>query len=158
MLGYTIASKGRPAEIMVIEDNFGDVLLIKKALQKTGVVANICVAEDGQTALDMLMRKVPHDCAALPDIILLDINLPKMSGSEILGVIKGDPLLRRIPVIVMSSSKARIDISRCYDLHANGYILKPSSLDKLTETINSIAQFWFNHVLYIDPNDDIPAR
>lgn len=158
MLGYTITSKGRPAEIMLVEDNFGDVLLIKKALQKTTVVANISVAEDGQTALAMLEKREPYQQNTLPDLILLDINLPKMSGTDILAHIKKDPFLRRIPVIVMSSSKARTDISRCYDLHANGYILKPSSLEKLTEAVSSIANFWFDHVLYIDPNDDIVAR
>lgn len=152
MLGYTISSKGRPAEIMLVEDNFGDVLLIRKALERTGVKGNISVAEDGQMAMDMLRKKGAYQNQTLPDIILLDINLPKMNGTEILGLIKSDIMLRRIPVIVMSGSKASSDISRCYDLYANGYILKPNSLEKLTAAVSSIAQFWFEQVLYIDPN------
>ncbi len=157
MLGYTISSKGRPAEIMLVEDNFGDVLLIRKALERTGLKGNISVAEDGQMAMDMLRKRGSYQGQTLPDIILLDINLPKMNGTEILGMIKSDIMLRRIPVIVMSGSKSRSDISRCYDLYANGYILKPNSLEKLTEAVAAIAQFWFEQVLYIDPNQQEQA-
>jgi len=150
MLGYTIASKSRPAEIMLIEDNFGDVILIRKALQTTGITSNIQVADDGQMAFDMLHRRGAYASASLPDIILLDINLPKMNGVEVLRTIKEDSVLRRIPVIVMSSSKARTDISRCYDLHANAYIIKPANMEKLVEVMQAISQFWFNLVLYVD--------
>lgn len=150
MSGYTIASKGRPAEIMLVEDNIGDVILMRKALEMTGVSCNVTVASDGTEALDRLFRRGEHAKGVLPDLILLDVNLPRISGIEVLQKIRQDTGLCSIPVIVMSSSRAQRDIGQCYANGANAYILKPDSMEKLQETTRSINLFWFNQALYID--------
>lgn len=143
----TISNKGRPAEILLIEDNRGDVLLTKKAF-KTGKIANnITVAGDGIEALQMLRREGEHANATIPDIILLDLNLPKKTGRDVLSEIKADEQLKHIPVVVLTSSKAELDVVKSYNLHANSYIVKPVNLEKFNEIVNSIENFWFSVVI-----------
>lgn len=140
-------AEGRCAEILLIEDNFGDVLLTKRAFKGASIPVNITAAEDGPMALAILRRQGKYASAPVPNLILLDLNLPKMSGSDVLCSIKADPQLRRIPVIVMTSSRAATDVLKSYDLHANAYILKPANLEGFAEAVRSIEQFWFSLAL-----------
>jgi len=137
---------GRPIEILLVEDNPADVRLTVESL-KEGKVCNILhVVEDGEEALAFLHKKGKYADKPHPDIILLDINLPKKSGLEVLSEIKGDDMLKRIPVVVLSASKAEEDIHRSYGLHANCYISKPVDLDQFIHVIKTINNFWFSIV------------
>ena len=129
-----------PARVLLVEDNPGDVLLMRKALGKVGVPCVLRVAEDGVAALSVLTEG-----AYRPDIVLLDLNLPKKDGREVLRCMKGDDILRRIPVLVLSSSCASEDIAECYDLHANGYMVKPGDARSYSEMIQSFSKFWLEH-------------
>ena len=134
--------------IMLIEDNPGDVTLIKDLLDDVGAEYRMSVAEDGKEALDTLnMARVnlKHD---LPDLILLDLNLPNKSGIEVLDAIKKDTILRRIPVIVLTSSTDKRDILATYHLHANCYLNKPTNIEDYTKMIELIHGFWLQEVVY----------
>ena len=135
--------EGRPAEIMLIEDNRGDALLTARAFRDARIDNRLSVADTGEKALAMLRRQGPHAHLRLPDIILLDLNLPGMSGQDVLRAIKADAALKTIPVVVLSSSEAQGDIARAYDQHANAYIVKPVSISKFREVAASIEQFFF---------------
>jgi two-component system, chemotaxis family, response regulator Rcp1 len=139
----TIQARGRPAELLLVEDNRGDVLLVREAFRSAKIRCNLAVARDGEQAVSMLRREGPFTDQASPDLILLDLNLPRLDGREVLRTIKDDPALHRIPVIVMTSSKAETDILKSYDLKANGYIVKPVTFDGLKEIVASIEKFWF---------------
>jgi chemotaxis family two-component system response regulator Rcp1 len=139
----TIEARGRPAELLLIEDNYGDVLLTREAFRSAKVSNNLSVADDGEQAMAMLRGEGVHAGHPTPDLILLDLNLPRMDGREVLAAIKQDPDLRRIPVIVLTSSKADVDILKTYDLMANGYIVKPVTIDRLREIVVSLESFWF---------------
>jgi len=143
----TIEARGRPAELLLVEDNYGDALLVREAFQSAKIRNNLSVANDGEEALAMLWRKGDHRAHPAPDLILLDLNLPGMDGREVLQTIKNDPVLKRIPVIVLTSSKAEIDILKTYDLRANGYIVKPVTFDRLQEIVASLEMFWFSVVV-----------
>jgi CheY-like chemotaxis protein len=143
----TIEARGRAAELLLVEDNYGDALLVREAFQSAKIRNNLSVANDGEEALAMLWRKGEHAAHPAPDLILLDLNLPGMDGREVLQTIKNDPLLKRIPVIVLTSSKAEIDILKTYDLRANGYIVKPVTFDRLQEIVASLETFWFSVVV-----------
>ena len=143
----TIEVLGRPAELLLVEDNFGDVLLAREAFRSAKIRNNLTVANDGEEALNMLWRRGEHIKQPAPDLILLDLNLPGMDGREVLQTIKNDPRLKRIPVIVLTSSKAEIDILKTYDLRANGYIVKPVTFDRLQEIVASLETFWFSVVV-----------
>ena len=149
----TIKNKGRPAEILLVEDNYGDVLLTKKAFTNTKIANHITVAENGQQALDMLRHVAPYETTPKPDIILLDLNLPRKSGKEVLEEIKSDPDLRHIPVVILTSSRAELDVVKSYHLHANGYVVKPVNLDQFSEIVKSIENFWFTIVLLPDETE-----
>ena len=149
----TIIKKARPARIMLVEDNFGDVLLAKKAFTKGKITNDIVVAKDGEEAMDMLRRVAPHENLSMPDLILLDLNIPKKSGRQVLEEIKEDPQLKHIPVVILTSSKAEMDVVKSYKLHANGYIVKPVNLDKFGEIVNTVEQFWFSIVILPDEED-----
>lgn len=136
----------RPIEVLLVEDNPGDVRLTREALREGKVRNNLYVAEDGIEALAFLRREGAHTEAVRPDLILLDLNLPRMDGREVLEVIKGDPSLRNIPVVVLTSSEAEQDIVRAYDLHANCYVTKPVDLDQFITVVKSIESFWFTIV------------
>src|SRR3989304_180635 len=126
----TAEQLGRPIEIMLVEDNPGDVRLTAEALQEGKVWNRLSVAPDGVEALAFLRRGGAYGAAPRPDVILLDLNLPKKDGREVLAEIKADETLRTIPVVVLTTSKAEQDILRTYNLHANCYITKPVDLDK----------------------------
>ncbi len=137
----------RPIEILLVEDNPGDVRLTKEALKEGKVRNNMQVAEDGEEALAVLRRQGRYAQATRPDLILLDLNLPKKSGREVLEEIKADPELKRIPVVVLTISKAEQDILKSYNLHANCYINKPVDLEQFIDVVQSIEDFWLTVVM-----------
>ncbi|MFN3650122.1 MAG: response regulator [Armatimonadota bacterium] len=137
---------GDPIEILLVEDNPGDVRLTREALRDAKVRNALHVAQDGVEALRFLRREGEHATAPRPDVILLDLNLPKKNGREVLQEIKADPSLKTIPVVVLTTSSAEQDIARTYELHANCYITKPVDLDQFIEVIRSIQDFWLTVV------------
>jgi len=139
-------TRGRPIQILLVEDNPGDVRLTIEALKEGKVSNTLSVARDGVEALSFLRREGPHGKAVRPDLILLDLNLPKKDGREVLAEIKDDSSLRRIPVVVLTTSKAEEDILRTYDLHANCYITKPVDLEQFISVVRSIDDFWLSVV------------
>ncbi len=130
---------------MLIEDNPGDVRLTQEALLEGKIRNNLHVETDGSAALAWLHRS-KNEARLRPDLILLDLNLPGMSGSDVLAQIKQDDLLKRIPVVIVTSSEAEADIARSYELHANCYVSKPLELSQFTKMVNSIQDFWFSIV------------
>ncbi len=136
----------RPIEVLLVEDNPGDVRLTREALKEGKVHNNLHVAPDGVEALAFLRREGKYADAVRPDLILLDLNLPRKSGREVLEEVKGDPALRNIPDVILTSSQAEQDILRAYDLHANCYVSKPVDLDQFITVVHSIENFWFTIV------------
>ncbi len=136
----------QPIEVLLVEDNPGDVRLTREALKEGKVRNNLSVAPDGVEALAFLRRQGRYAGAPRPDLILLDLNLPKKDGREVLEEIKADPALRTIPVVILTTSEAERDIARAYDLHANCYITKPVDLDQFITVVKSIEDFWFTIV------------
>jgi len=136
----------RSIEILLVEDNPGDVRLTMETLKDSKVCNNLTVATDGEAALRILRREGEHGEAPRPDIILLDLNLPKKDGREVLAEIKKDQALRSIPVVVLTTSKAEEDILRTYQLHANCYVNKPVDLNQFMKIVNAIENFWFTIV------------
>jgi CheY-like chemotaxis protein len=139
-------SPAKPAEILLVEDNPGDVRLTIEALKEGKVRNHLRVVNDGVEALDYLHQRGAYADAVRPDIILLDLNLPRMDGREVLEEIKRDPKLRRIPVVVLTTSSSEEDILRSYDLHVNCYITKPVDMDQFIRVIKAIDTFWFDVV------------
>ena len=135
-----------PVEILLVEDNPGDYRLTKEALHEGKVYNNLHWAKDGVEALEFLKRKGKHADAPRPDIILLDLNLPKKDGREVLSEIKQDPQLRSIPVVILTTSKAEEDVLKSYHLHANCYVTKPVDLEKFIVVVQSIDRFWLTVV------------
>ena len=142
----TQSSNRKIAEILLVEDNPGDVRLMKEAFREAKVEKNLTVVNDGVKALAFLKKELPYQNATRPDMILLDLNLPKKHGQEVLQEIKSDPNLRRIPVVILTTSKAEQDILKTYDLHANCYISKPADLEKFIKVIRTIEDFWLTIV------------
>jgi len=138
--------RSRPVEILLVEDNPGDVRLTREALREGKVRNNLYVVSDGVEALEFLRRQGQHIDAARPDLILLDLNLPRKDGREVLQDIKSDPALRHIPVVVLTSSQADQDIIRAYDLHANCYVTKPVDFEQFIHVVRTIENFWFSIV------------
>ena len=132
--------------ILLVDDNEGDILLTVEALNEAKIINKISVARDGQEALLFLNKERPFRDSETPDLILLDINLPKMDGTEVLAIIKNDPDLRRIPVIMLTTSSAEKDILASYNNHANCYITKPVDLDRFMSVIRTIEDFWISIV------------
>jgi chemotaxis family two-component system response regulator Rcp1 len=149
----TIESKHRHAEILLVEDNVGDVILAKKAFSNAKMHNNMTIAMDGEEALAILRKEGKHANAAMPDLVLLDLNLPKMNGKDVLQAIKSDEKLRHIPVVILTSSRAELDVVKSYNLHANAYIIKPVTLKALAEIVTSIEQFWFTVIVLPDKDD-----
>ena len=133
-----------PVEILLVEDNPGDVRLIGEAWKECSVRTHLSVVRNGEEAMSFLRREGGFASAPRPDLVLIDLNLPRKDGRELLTEIRQDPDLRRLPVIVLTTSKAEVDVLRCYDLQANCYIIKPVGLDRLCEVLKSIQNFWFN--------------
>ena len=134
----------RPIEVLLVEDDEGDVLITREALAEGKVLNRLHVVGDGVEAVDFLRRKKPHANATRPDLILLDLNLPKRDGHQVLADIKSDADLRRIPVVVLSTSSADEDILRSYDLHANAYVTKPVDFDRFVDVIRRIDDFFIS--------------
>ncbi len=136
----------RPIEILLVEDNPGDVRLTQEALGEAKVRNNLAVARDGVEALSYLRREDPFQDATRPDLVLLDLNLPRKDGREVLAEIKADPNLRRLPVVVLTTSSAEKDVLESYNLYANCYITKPVDLDQFVGIVSSIEDFWLTIV------------
>jgi chemotaxis family two-component system response regulator Rcp1 len=134
--------KLQPAEILMIEDSETDVLLAREALEQAKVVNNLHVLEDGASAMEYLHQRGKYSNATRPHLILLDLNLPKKSGQEVLAEIKADPALSNIPVVVLSTSKAEEDVLQSYNLRANCFITKPVDFQAFAKVIRSIENFW----------------
>lgn len=137
---------GAPVEILLVEDNPGDVRLTKEALKEGKVYSNLHWAKDGVEALEFLRKQGKFAGAPRPNIILLDLNLPKKDGREVLAEIKNDDDLKRIPVVILTTSKAEEDVLRTYNLHANCYVTKPVDLEKFIVVVKSIDMFWLTVV------------
>ena len=140
------AASGRPVEILLVEDNPGDVGLTRETLKDSKLLNHMSVVADGVEAMAFLRREGKHVNAAHPDLILLDLNLPRKGGREVLEEIKTDEQLRRIPVVVLTTSSAEQDILRTYNLHANCFITKPVDLDQFTTVVKAIEEFWLTIV------------
>ncbi len=134
-------------DILLVEDNPGDVGLTREALADSKFMNTLHVAEDGEEALDFLYKREKFSAAPRPDLILLDLNLPKKDGREVLAEIKEEDDLKRIPVVILTTSKAEEDVLKTYNLHANCYIAKPIDLDQFLHIVNSIEQFWMSVVI-----------
>ena len=137
---------GRPIEILLVEDNPGDVRLIVEALRDGKVQNKLHIAKDGMEATAFLHREGEYADALYPDLILLDLNLPKKSGPEVLAEIKEDPALKHIPVVILTSSQEEEDIVKTYNLHANCYVTKPIDLEQFIMVVKSISDFWLTIV------------
>ena len=145
----TTPSLGRPVSILLVEDNPGDVRLTQEALKDSKMLNNLSVVADGVEAMAYLRQEREYAAAARPDLILLDLNLPKKDGREVLEEIKSDPALRCIPVVILTTSKAEQDILRAYDLHANCYVTKPVDLEQFITVVQSIEEFWLTIVTMV---------
>ena len=140
------AALGRPVEILLVEDNPGDVDLTRETLQDSKLLNHMNVVGNGVEAMAYLRRQGKYAEATRPDLVLLDLNLPKKDGREVLAEVKADDQLRRIPVVVLTTSCAEQDILQTYDLHANCYITKPVNLDQFSAVVRAIEEFWFTIV------------
>lgn len=136
----------QPIEILLVEDNPADALLTTKHLQKAKIANRVHIAEDGEEALAFLRREGRYVDAVRPDLILLDLNLPKLDGRELLAAVKSDASLRVIPVVVLTSSESEDDIARAYGFHANCYVVKPIDLEEFSKLVSAIDSFWFTVV------------
>jgi two-component system, chemotaxis family, response regulator Rcp1 len=135
----------RPLNVLLVEDNPGDIRLMREAL-RNGATKKLDAVEDGEEALAYLRREAPYADAPKPDLIFLDLNLPKKDGREVLNEIKKDERWRRIPVVILTTSEAERDIYGAYELHANCYIKKPTDLDEYMEVIRACETFWLHIV------------
>lgn len=142
----------RPIDILMVEDNPGDVELSLDALREGKLLNHVHVARDGEEALDFLYKRGAFTEAPTPDIILLDLNMPRMTGIDVLRIIKEDEALKHIPAVVLTSSEADRDVLQSYRLHANCYLVKPVEMDKFLAVIHTFEHFWLNVVTL--PNSD----
>jgi two-component system response regulator len=133
----------QPVEILLVEDNPGDQRLTKEAFKGGKIINTLSIVEDGIEALDYLYQRGKYSKVTRPDLIILDLNLPRLSGKQVLETIKTDENLRRIPVIILTISQAEEDIIKSYDLHANCYVTKPLDIDQFNKVVQSIEEFWF---------------
>jgi CheY-like chemotaxis protein len=136
----------KPLEILLVEDNPADVRLTEEAFREGKIHNALYVAKDGVEAMDFLTRRGKYADAVRPDLILLDLNLPRKDGREVLAEIKADPSLMRIPVVVLTTSRAEMDIVKTYNLHCNCYVVKPVDFDQFIHVIHSIENFWLTAV------------
>lgn len=146
MISNTYAPAAAAIEILLVEDNPGDVRLTQEALAEGKIRNNLYVVGDGVEALAFLHREAPFAAMPRPDLILLDLNLPRMGGVEVLRHIKGDDALKRVPVVILTTSNAEADIVKSYDLHANCYITKPVDFERFMGVVQQIQSFWFTIV------------
>src|SRR5882672_9517529 len=139
-------TKNKAITILMAEDNATDVMITKEALAHAKVLNNLHVVDDGIEALDFLHHRGKHAKAPRPDLILLDLNMPRKNGQEVLAEIKADEKLKQIPVVILTTSKAEEDVLKAYGLFANFYVVKPVDFDVFAEVVRSIQQFWFTVV------------
>jgi len=137
---------GRPIQILMVEDNPDDIELTVEALKDARVVNHLTVVQDGEEALSYLRCRGEYAQAVRPDLILLDLNMPRKNGRDVLREIKNDPKLKRIPVVILTTSQAEEDILHTYDLHANCYITKPVDFNQFLKVVRSIEDFWLTVV------------
>ncbi len=142
-----------PIEILLVDDNPGDIRLTQESLKESKVLNNIHIVEDGMEALEFLKKEGKFKNVITPDIVLLDLNLPKRNGREVLAEIKEDDFLKKIPVVILTMSRAEDDILKSYALHANCYITKPVDMDQFIKIVRSIESFWFS-IVRLPPNID----
>ena len=142
-----------PVEILLVEDNPGDARLAEEALKESKVRNNLYHVKDGVEAMQFMRQQAEYASVPPPDLILLDLNLPRKDGREVLAEIKEDPELRLVPVVVLTTSEAERDLVKSYDLHANAYIVKPIDLDRFIEVVQAIESFWFTIVKLPQVND-----
>jgi two-component system, chemotaxis family, response regulator Rcp1 len=142
----TLSAEAKPVDILLVEDNPGDVRLTQEALKEAKLVVNLHVVNDGVEAMAFMRREGQYASKPRPDIVLLDLNLPKKDGREVLAEIKSDPDLKRTPVVIVTTSKAEEDIVKTYDLHANCFVTKPLDLDQFVIMVQSIEHFWLTIV------------
>jgi len=135
-----------PIELLLVEDDPGDVLMTTEALEESKLLTSLHVVRDGEDAVAFLRQEGTHADAPRPDLILLDLNLPRLDGREVLAIIKADPDLRRIPVVVLTTSEAEEDVLRSYDLHANAYVTKPVDFEAFCGAIRQIDEFFLSVV------------
>jgi len=145
------AKTGHPIEILIVEDNPGDVRLMQEALRDSNVLNRIHAVKDGVAAMAFLHRDGEYADAVRPDLILLDLNLPKKDGREVLSEIKADDDLKRIPVVILTISNAEEDILKTYNQYANCYITKPIDLEQFIKVVRSIESFWLT-IVELPPN------
>jgi chemotaxis family two-component system response regulator Rcp1 len=143
--------KGKPIDILLVEDNPGDVRLTREALKEGKVRNTMSVAEDGVEAMEFLRRQGRFKDVPQPDLILLDLNLPGKDGREVLAEIKGDPDLKHIPVVILTTSRDEQDILKAYDCYANCYIAKPLDLDRFIQVVKAVEEFWLE-IVKLPPN------
>jgi chemotaxis family two-component system response regulator Rcp1 len=142
---------GLPIEILLAEDNPGDARLAIEALKESKITNHVNVVQDGVEAMAFLRKQGKYAKEPRPDVILLDLNMPRKDGREVLAEVKEDPDLRRIPVVILTISQAEQDILTAYDLHANCFITKPVDLDQFNKVVHSIEDFWFT-IVKLPPN------
>ena len=135
-----------PIEVLLVEDNAGDARLARETLKDSKLKLEVKEVHDGEAAMAYLRHEGQFRGARIPDLVLLDLNLPKKDGREVLADIKGDPVLKQIPVVILTSSKAEEDVVRIYKLHANCYISKPIGLEQFQKVVGQIKEFWFTIV------------
>jgi CheY-like chemotaxis protein len=140
-----LATTARSISVLLVDDDPGDVLMIEEALETIGAPRNVYVVNDGEEAVAFLRKTGQFARAPRPDVVLLDLNMPRMDGRQVLAEVKGDDELRSIPIVVLTTSQSPADIVSSYSLHANAYVTKPLNLDELTEVIHKIDNF-FSHV------------
>lgn len=141
----------RPINILLVEDNPGDALLAREAMRTVDERNTMHVVPDGEAAMSFLAKQGEFVAAARPDIIILDLNLPKKRGQDVLSEVKAEQAWRRIPVVILTSSRHEDDVRECYDRHANCYINKPMSIDGLVDVMSEVYDFWFSTV-QLPPN------
>ena len=146
MIDDPLAEDVAPVEILLVEDDPGDVLMTKEALADAKMANELHVVSNGEEALEFLFQRGQYADAPRPGIILLDLNLPRVDGREVLAKIKDDEVLRRIPVVVLTTSEAEEDILRSYDLHANAYVTKPVDFDAFVKVVRQVDDFYINVV------------
>jgi CheY-like chemotaxis protein len=144
----------RPFKVLLVEDNDDDVLLTRHAFKKAAVPIQCEVAKDGREALQRLRKEPPYDDAATPDIILLDLNMPRMDGRQLLAELKRDEQLRIIPTIILTTSAADDDVTDAYSNYANSYMIKPMELSDFAQNIAAFVEFWFNDVATLPPHGE----
>ncbi|TKR22494.1 response regulator [Cellulomonas hominis] len=137
-----MARSGKVIDVLLVEDDPGDVLMTREAFEDNKVANRLQVVSDGVSALAFLRKEGEHADAPTPDLVLLDLNLPRMDGREVLEAMKGDDALRSIPVVVLTTSEAEEDVVRSYSLHANAYVTKPVDFDRFIEVVRQIDEFF----------------